>query len=343
MTINSKLISWFTAVGVALGFAVTNPAQVSSASVGVQRIVANKHLTADRDWYLQTEDKTAFLYLKEVGRGEPVVVLHGGPGADHRYITAIANGLENKFRFVFYDQRGSGLSFCAKENISMEKAVRDLETIRNALGREKLNLVSHSFGTMLAMNYLQTHPQSVKNIVLLGALDPKNGNRDFFTSEELERFGKRNDEVKAFNERPEAQAEIAKAGLDRPNLTPIQEFQVRQIKSAAGSIYRIERWRQNVFFIANRDASQAMRTSTNFVYDWSKMLAGHPFPITIINGEYDYTVGSKGSPIWRRVVSTEAKNVKLVLIDKAGHNSWIDDPVVFRNSLRDALTRRNKR
>ena len=51
---------------------------------------------------------------------------------------------------------------------------------------------------MLAMNYLQAYPRNVKNIVLLGALDPKNGNRAYFTPEELEMFAKRNDEIKQF-------------------------------------------------------------------------------------------------------------------------------------------------
>src|SRR5260370_20446343 len=33
---------------------------------------------ASEEWYLPTEDKAAQLYVREVGQGEPVVVLHGG-------------------------------------------------------------------------------------------------------------------------------------------------------------------------------------------------------------------------------------------------------------------------
>lgn len=92
-------------------------------------------------------------------RKEPVVVIHGGPGIAHNYMTDIAKGLENQFRFVFYDQRGSGLSYTySKEDISMQKNIEDLEKLRKALGLEKMNLISHSAGTYLAMNYLKpTH------------------------------------------------------------------------------------------------------------------------------------------------------------------------------------------
>lgn len=289
-------------------------------------------------WYLRTEDKATFLYIREVGKGDPVIVIHGGPGAGHQYLLDISKGLENQFRFIFYDQRGAGLSHATKENISMEKHIQDLEQLRKALGLEKINLISHSFGTMLAMNYLQTFPDNVKNIVLLGALDPKNGNRDFFTPEELELFAKKGDVVKKFEERPEVQIEIKKAELDKPTLTAKESDKLRCIRGAAGEIYHIARWKQRLCFFVNREGAAATRSSTNFVYDWSKMLSAHPFPITVINGEFDYVVGPKGSPVWERVIATETKNVELVLLEKAGHDSWIDAPIFFKNALRKSLS-----
>lgn len=301
--------------------------------------------SASRDsWYLPTEDGASFLYISELGKGEPVIVIHGGPGAGHKYLLDISKGLEGQFRFIFYDQRGAGMSHAAKESVSMEKHIEDLEQIRKALKLERLNLISHSFGTMLAMNYLQNYPDKVKNIALLGALDPKNGNTEFFTPAELRLFEQKNDEVAKFESRPEIQAEIRRAGLDKSNLTARESDKLRCIRGASGEIYRIELWRQRVCFYVNREGAFATRDSTNFLYDWSRMLSAHPFPIAVINGEFDYVVGPKGSPIWKRVIATEAKNVKVILLDKAGHAAWIDSPFEFRNSLRNAMAaRRNQR
>lgn len=293
------------------------------------------------EWYLATEDKAApFLHVYEIGKGEPVVVIHGGPGIGHNYLIDIAAGLENKFRFIFYDQRGSGLSYSySKDAVSLTKNVEDLERLRKGLRVQTMSLISHSAGTYLAMKYLQQYPQNVKNLVLLGATDPKGGDPSFFTEEERAGFNVQGEEAKRFAERFEVQREIIKAGLNKPNLTAKQEYFLRRIKSAAGTIYHIERWRQFRFYYVNRDAAQGARTGQDAVYDWSKTLAAHPRPITVINGEYDYAVGRKGSPIWKRVVGTEARNVKLVLINDAGHNCWIDDPIGFRIALREALTR----
>ncbi len=295
---------------------------------------------AAEDWFMETEGRIPDLFIHEVGSGEPVIVIHGGPGAGHRYMTGIAKGLENQFRFVFYDQRGVGYSFAARENISMPKNVEDLERIRKAYGVEKISIISHSAGTYLAMEYLRTFPQSVKNIVLVGATDPKNGNKNFYTPQELELYAKLKDVVKQFNERPEVLAEIEKAGLNKPNLTAKQKYQYILILQSAGTIYKINRWRENIFIATNLYGAGGAREGMNFVYDWSKMLAGHPHAITVINGEYDYAIGPKGSPVWKRLVTTEAKNVRLLVIDKASHNVWIDEPVIFRNALLDALTRK---
>src|SRR5262249_21937968 len=50
------------------------------------------------------------LYLHEMGQGPTVVVLHGGPGADHGYLLPQFAVLADQARLVFYDQRGGGQS-----------------------------------------------------------------------------------------------------------------------------------------------------------------------------------------------------------------------------------------
>lgn len=342
MKFNFKPSDLFFFIGLVMCFTTAVQGQKSPVKSNNQSNFVNNtwRATEAETWYLQTEDKASYLFIHEIGKGETVVVLHGGPGAGYRYLTDIVKGLENQFRFVLYDQRGAGYSFAAKENISMPNNVQDLETLRKALGLKKMNLISHSAGTYLAMEYLRNYPQNVKNLVLVGATDPKNGDLKFFTEKEIEAYKLHAQEAKRFIERAEVQQEIRKAGLDTSNLSPKQEYQLWRIESAAGSIYKIDRWRQNIYFVINRDAALGAREGMNFVYDWSKILSAHPHPITVINGEYDYAVGLKGSPIWKRVAATEAKNVKVVVIEKASHNVWIDEPITFRNALRDALTRK---
>src|SRR4029450_12364266 len=52
----------------------------------------------------------ASLYAREIGRGQPLIVLHGGPNFDHRYLLPDLDRLADAFRLIYYDQRGRGQS-----------------------------------------------------------------------------------------------------------------------------------------------------------------------------------------------------------------------------------------
>lgn len=95
--------------------------------------------------------------------------MHGGFGADYSYMVDATEGLHDKFRFVFYDQRGSLRSPAKLEDVSIEKHIEDLETLRIQLGEEKINIFAHSMGTVLAMLYLEKYPDHVKRMILTGS------------------------------------------------------------------------------------------------------------------------------------------------------------------------------
>src|SRR6266850_676176 len=68
------------------------------------------------------------LYLKIVGRGEPIVIVHGGPGMNHSYFIPHLDKLARKYKIVFYDQRASGKSSIpSADSISLKFFVDDIE------------------------------------------------------------------------------------------------------------------------------------------------------------------------------------------------------------------------
>src|SRR5262245_20810227 len=50
------------------------------------------------------------IYYKAFGKGEPLVILHGGPGASHDYFLPYLIPLARNHRLIFIDERGSGKS-----------------------------------------------------------------------------------------------------------------------------------------------------------------------------------------------------------------------------------------
>ena len=63
-----------------------------------------------------------------------------------------------------------GADFLA--NVGTAAAVRDMETVRAALGDEQINYLGFSYGTQLGAAYAEQHPDRVRAMVLDGAVDP---------------------------------------------------------------------------------------------------------------------------------------------------------------------------
>ncbi len=96
-----------------------------------------------------------------------VIVIHGGPGWDYRSLLPI-KALADKYHVVFYDQRGTGLSpRVGAEELSLELSIHDLNLIVDYFGKgQKVNLIGHSWGAMLASAYLAQQPHKVTRAVL---------------------------------------------------------------------------------------------------------------------------------------------------------------------------------
>src|SRR5688500_13879501 len=89
------------------------------------------------------------LHYEVVGKGQPVVLLSGGPGFSPEYLRPIADKLGARHAFVLFHQRGTGKSVVAKydaETLSLRNLVGDLESLRKELKVEKLTIAGHSFG-----------------------------------------------------------------------------------------------------------------------------------------------------------------------------------------------------
>lgn len=98
---------------------------------------------------------------------EVILVLHGGPGGDFRYLLAL-EGLADQYQVVFYDQRSSGLSpRTAASDIHLEQYLEDLDAFVTNFGKQgPVTLLGHSWGSHLALQYVARYPQKINKLVL---------------------------------------------------------------------------------------------------------------------------------------------------------------------------------
>ncbi|MGX8904560.1 proline iminopeptidase-family hydrolase [Streptomyces netropsis] len=101
--------------------------------------------------------------------GTPVVTVHGGPGTPHDYLRPLANLLPGH-PVVVYDQLGCGRSAGPTDPglWRLERFVDELDALLGALGLERFHLLAHSFGTMIACDFvLRGGPRRPDRLVLL--------------------------------------------------------------------------------------------------------------------------------------------------------------------------------
>lgn len=120
-----------------------------------------------REGYIPVEH--AELYIREIGQGQPILILHGGPDFDHTYFLPELDRLADAFRLIYYDQRGRGRSAknVQPEDVTIESEVADLERLREYFQLGSVALLGHSWGAVLAMEYATRHPQRVSHLVLM--------------------------------------------------------------------------------------------------------------------------------------------------------------------------------
>lgn len=105
-----------------------------------------------------------------------VVCIHGGPGSDYRYMLNGKDLADYGYRVVFYDQRGSGLSQRLSRKSYTDLGLGAVEAIYDELSGviahyrtspdQKVFLLGHSWGAMLATAYAGKHPNEIQGMVV---------------------------------------------------------------------------------------------------------------------------------------------------------------------------------
>jgi proline iminopeptidase len=99
-----------------------------------------------------------------------LVILHGGPGSDYRSLLNCKEFADYGYFVVFYDQRGSGLSQRYSKNAySVQVMPDDLDAViahYKTSPSQKVFLLGHSWGAILATAYINQHPGAIRGVIL---------------------------------------------------------------------------------------------------------------------------------------------------------------------------------
>lgn len=225
----------------------------------------------------------ASLFYEIVGSGEPIIVVHGGPGLDHEYLQPGLDALGTRNTLIYYDQRGTGRSSAALDasTISFDAFVEDIDALREALGHERVSVLGHSFGSLIALEYARRYPDRTRALILMNPVEP--GSR--YQEETARRQEQRRSEEVA-EEMTELRASEAFAARDPATLSRFYRLAFRPVVKDPAIVEELDLDLAGTTARQGQEVARLLGGSLGTV-EWWDRLPSIEAPTLVLHGRYD--------------------------------------------------------
>jgi proline iminopeptidase len=126
-----------------------------------------------REGFVDAPDAVS-LYFTSIGAGSDTVIVVHGAGAGLSYLAPDLERLARDRVLIFYDQRGFGRSALVDDPalLTIDHHVADLDAIREYFSLQRVSLLGHSWGGVVAAAFAASHPERVNRLLLLDPAVP---------------------------------------------------------------------------------------------------------------------------------------------------------------------------
>jgi len=282
------------------------------------------------------------IYYVAFGSGPPLVVVHGGPGADHTYFLPYLLPLARTHRLIFIDERGSGRSERLQDTslYTVEAMADDVEDVRQALHLGKISLLGHSYGGVLAQAYALKYQQNLSHLILNSTFPSTRQMNEVLAREkaqmppdklkrvnELEAaglFGK--GEAWEHGRYPAEYAALAWGPGYFPFLygaRPDPTYDpMGQLSGTSWELYRAM-WGEHGEFVIDGNLKSA---------EYVDRLPSLHVPTLIIAGDHD-----ECDPSLSREMHDKIAGSQLVILPNSGHMNFVDQPDLWQKAVQGFL------
>jgi proline iminopeptidase len=284
----------------------------------------------------------AKLWVVTVGKGDPLVIIPGGPGGNHFGLRRF-DSLAQTSALIYFDAFGRGKSDTAKDvkEYTLERDIEDLEGLRIALHYQKWNVLGHSYGGVVAQGYALKYPQRVSHLILANTF------HSFIMWQEND--DNSNHEIQ--ENYPEVWAELMKI-REAGAVSSDEKHQEIYGKVPYGFLYgynpeNFERKpgvRRQPYPNPNNTKLyyQMVGKDGDFIvgsdignFDYRKELKKLTMPVLIYGGRYDRVAVPKMMVKYKEY----CPQAKFIMFEKSGHNPQVEEPESLFPVIRDFLNK----
>jgi proline iminopeptidase len=267
-----------------------------------------------------------------------MIVLHGGPDFDISYLLPELDRLSDKFHLIYYDQRGRGRSAdnVKPEVVTLESEMADLDEVREHFHLDKVVLLGHSWGTVLALEYALRHPERVSRLVLMDPAPASAADINRFRKERVEKWPvlmelrKAIADTTAYKEAdPDAVIAYYRVHF-KPALARSEDYEKLIIRMQARFI---EQGREGILksrAVEDRLVNETWASPNG--YDLHPKLKGLNIPALVITGDHDFF------PFAAEHIAQAIPGARLVTLKDCGHFPYLECPAPLRAQI-DAFFR----
>lgn len=270
------------------------------------------------------------LNVEVCGDGFPLVLMHGGPGAD-LYTMLPFRQFGDQFTLVFYDHRCNGRSVGAPvETMTWENLTADADALRGELGFERWAVLGHSFGGHVALEYALRYPDRLSHLILLDSGGDSRWSRENAPRLVAERgYGRK-------------KAELARRWFNGE----FQRWEMVPIFWRIGGAYSYSTGLRALVRLGHDLAEGAWRSrmraeplifaAAQLLRDWTVMdrLDEIDVPTLVIAGRDDFIF----PPEHQAQLAAGLPGAQLRIIERAGHNSHSEQTAETMRAIRSFLT-----
>jgi len=274
-----------------------------------------------------------------VGKGDPLFIIPGGPGGNH-YSYRCFDSLASNNTIVYFDAFGRGKSDTAKDvrEYTLARDIEDLEGLRVALHFDKINILGHSYGGVVAQGYAVKYPQNVKHLILANTFHSYvmwQENDDNSNHEIKENYPEVWDTLMVLREHGYISSdEICQEIYGRVPYGFLYAYNPDNFRVHSSKPYPNPMNTKLYYQMVGKDGDFIVGSDIGS-FDYRKQLKNLTMPVLIYGGRYDHVA----VPSQMIKFKEYCPQAKFVMFEHSGHNPQVEEPQKDFKLIEDFLNK----